>query len=75
MSTSNRRFTNLNLHFPVGLQSLVLICVKGSMVTERVTELVQQRLHEHALSLNDDIVSTITDGASIIIKLSCEAEP
>ena len=71
-STRNRRFINLNLHFPVGLQSLGLILVKGSIVTERAIELVQERLHEYALSLNDDIVSTITDGTSIMIKFGRE---
>ena len=71
-STHNQRFINLNLHFPVGLQSLGLICVKGSMVTERAIELVQERLHEYALFLNDDIVSTITDGASIMMKFGHE---
>ena len=38
-------------HFPVGLQSLGLIREKGSMVTERAIELVQERLHEYALSI------------------------
>ena len=69
-STRNRRFVNLNLHFLVGLQSLGLIRVKGRRVTERAIELVQERLHKYALSLNDDIVSTITEGASIMIKLA-----
>ena len=73
-STRNRRFINLNLHFPVGLQSLGLTRVKGSMVTERAIELEQERLHEYALSLNDDIVSTLTDGASIMIKFGRETE-
>ena len=67
-STRNRRFINLNLHFPVGLKSLGLIRTKGSMVTERAIELVQERLYEYALPLNDDIVSTTTDGTSIMMK-------
>ena len=74
-STRNRRFINLNLHFPVGLQSLGLILVKGSMVTERAIELLQERLHEYALFLNEGITSTITDGASIMMKIGRETEP
>ena len=74
-STRNRRFINLNLHFPLGLQSPGLIHVKGSMVTERADKLLKERLQEYALSLNDDIVSTITDGASIMIKFGREIEP
>ena len=45
------------------------------MVTERAIELVQERLHEYALFLNDDTVSTITDGASIMTKFGRETEP
>ena len=74
-STRNRRFINFNLHFPVGLQSLGLIRVKGRMVTERAIELVQERLHKYALSLNDNIVTTITNGASIMMKFGRETEP
>ena len=42
---------------------------------ERAIELVQEKLHEYALSLNDDIVSTTTDGASIMMKFGRETEP
>ena len=45
------------------------------MVTESTIELVQERSHKYALSLNDDIVSTITNGASIVIKFKRETEP
>ena len=61
--------------FQFGLQSFGLIRVKESMMTERAIELVLERLHEYALSLNDDIVSTITDGASIMMKFGRETEP
>ena len=44
-------------------------------MTERVIELMQERFHEYALSLNDDIVSIIMDGASIMIKFGRETEP
>ena len=66
-SPRNRGFINLNLHFPVGLQSLGFVRVKGSMETERAIELVQKKLHEYALFLNDHTVSTITNGASIMM--------
>ena len=67
-STRNRRFINLNLHFPVGLQSLGLIRVKARMVTEMAIKLVQERLHEYAPSLNDD-------SASIMTKFGRKTEP
>ena len=41
---------------------------------EKAIELVQKRLHEYALTLNDDIVSTITDNASIRMKFGRETE-
>ena len=44
-------------------------------MTEREIELVQERPHEYTLSLNDDIVSTITDCASIMLKFGRETEP
>ena len=74
-TTRNRRFINLNLHFLVGFQSLGLIRVKGSLMTERALEFVQERLNKYALSLNDGIVSTIMDGASIMMKFGRETEP
>ena len=45
------------------------------MLTERAIELVQERLHEYALFLNDDIVANVTDGASIMKKFGRETEP
>ena len=45
------------------------------MVTERAIELVHERLYEYALSLNDDTVSTITNGASSMINFGRETEP
>ena len=44
-------------------------------MTERAIEIVRERLHECALSLNDDTVSTITNGASIMMKFGRETEP
>ena len=73
--TRNRRFVKLNLHFAVGHQSLGLFRVKGSMLTERAIELVQERLYEYALSLYDNIVSTIRNGTSIVIKFGRETKP
>ena len=44
-------------------------------MTERAIELVQEKLQKYAPSLNDDIVSNINDGASIMIKFGRETEP
>ena len=46
--------------------------MKGSKLTERAIELVQERFLEYAPSVNDDIVSTITDGAFIMMKFRRE---
>lgn len=63
--------STFNLHFFVRFHLLGLIRVKGSLKTARAIKLV----HEYALSANDDIVSTITDGASIMMKFGRETMP
>ena len=46
-STRNRRFINPNSHFSTDFLSLGLITVMGSMNTERLIQLVKERLSEY----------------------------
>ena len=46
-----------------------MIHVKGSMKSEKSIELVQGRLAKFNLNLDTDIVATITDGASVMMKV------
>ena len=68
-SVRNRRYMNLNLHDGQSFQSLGMIRVKGSMKSEKAIELVQGRLAKFNLNLDTDIVATITDGASVMMKV------
>ena len=67
-SVRNRGYMNLNQHNEKTIYSLSMIRVKGSMETEKAIELVKQRLTKFNLSHDSDIVSTITDGASVMMK-------
>ena len=74
-SSLNRRYLNLNLHFKDGVQSLNMIKIKGSMATEKAIDLVRTRLAEYEVSLEEDAVATITDGASVTMKFGRKTEP
>ena len=63
---------NFNLHDGQSFQSLGMIRVKGSMKSEKAIELVQGRLAKFNLNLDTDIVATITDGASAMMKVGRE---
>lgn len=68
-SGGNRRFLNIIVH---GIDSkfwnLGLTRIRGSMTAEKCVEIVSNSLSEFNLSLEDDLVSTITDGASVMVK-------
>ena len=74
-SVRNRRYMNLNLHGEKTFYSLGMIRVKGSMNAEKAIALVKQRLMKFNLSLDSDIVSTITDGASVMMKFGRLTKP
>ena len=63
---------NLNLHDGQSFQSLGMIRAKGSMKSEKAIELVQGRLAKFNHNLDTDIVATITDGASVMMKAGRE---
>ena len=58
----NCHYTNLSLHGLNGFQSLRMICVRGSMKTERAIQLLCKKL-------DNQTVAAITDGVSAIMKL------
>lgn len=74
-STRNRRFINLNLHFSSGFQSLGLIRVFGSTNAGKMINLVKEKLSEYKVSLDNDVVASITDAASIMIKFGSDTNP
>ena len=38
------------------------------MYTERLIQLLKERLSEYKVSLDDDVVASVTDGVSIMMK-------
>ena len=74
-SVRNRRYMNFNLHNEQSFQSLGMIRVKCSMKSEKAIELIQGRLAKFNLNLDTDIVATITDGASAMMKVGRQTSP
>ena len=69
-SIANRRYMNVNVHGVVGtVWSLGLVCVSGSMPSAKCIQLVENKLKENGLSLQNDIVCITTDGASLMTKV------
>lgn len=74
-STRNRRYMNINVHFQGGFRSLGVIRIQGSMNAAKAIKLVEERLESFGLNLNTDVVATVTDGASLMVKLGKETSP
>ena len=66
---------NVNLHCDDSFHSLGMIRIQGSMPSEKTAELVEERLNFFNLSLQSDIVATITDGASVMRKFGRITSP
>ena len=66
---------NVNLHSADSFHSLGMIRIKGSMPSEKAAELVEERLNYFQLSMENDIVSSITDGASVMKKFGRITSP
>ena len=67
-SMRNRRYMNNNVHFHGGFRSLGLVRIQGSLNAAKAIKLVEERLQLFDLNLNKDVVATITDGASRMVK-------
>jgi len=68
-SNRNRRYMCVNVHANAQFWSLGMIRVHGSMPAEKCVELLEQKLSDFGLSLNEDIVCICTDGASVMTKV------
>lgn len=74
-STRNRRYMNLNAHYQGGFRSLGFIRIHGSMNSATAIKLVEERLESFGLNLNTDVVATVTDGASLMVKFGKDTSP
>ena len=64
-STRNRRYLNINLHYPGGFYCLGLVRVHGSMPADVMVESVKKRLEDFEVDPKH-ILAAITDGAKIM---------
>ena len=74
-SMRNRRYVNINVHFQGGFRSLGLVRIQGSLNAAKAIKLVEERLQLFDLNLNKDVVATITDGASLMVKFGKDTCP
>ena len=68
-SNSNRRYMNVNLHYKSKVWILGLTRIFYSMPAERAKDILEEKLKEFGIHLNDDVVAVITDGASVMTKM------
>ena len=71
----NRRYMNINIHFQGGFRSLGLVRIQGSLNAAKAIKLVEERLQLFDLNLSKDVVATITDGASLMVKFGRDTCP
>ena len=74
-SLRNRRYMNLNVHNATNFQSLGLVRINGSMNTEKAIQFVRDHLEKFHLNLDNDIIATITEGASVMMKFGKTTTP
>ena len=74
-SMRNRRYMNINVHFQDGFRSLRLIRVQGSLKATKAIKLVEERLQLFGLDLNKDVVASVKDGASLMVKFRKDTNP
>lgn len=68
-SVRNRRYLNINIHAEKKIWNIGVTQVSGSMPAEKCIEVIDLKLKDHGLSLNEDIVCITTDGASVMKKV------
>ena len=74
-SVRKRRYLSLNLHDGDECHSLGMSRVIASMPAEKAIQLVHEKLAYFGLDLDADIVSTITDGASVMLRVGRLTSP
>lgn len=67
-SINNRRYFNLNVHSLTKLWNLGMIRIFGSLAAEKIVDMVEGKLSEFNLSTKKHIISSVTDGASVMKK-------
>ncbi|XP_013199728.1 uncharacterized protein LOC132903872 isoform X2 [Amyelois transitella] len=72
-SLRNKRYMNINLHSKgfggFNFKNLGLVKISGSMPAQKAFELLRDHLAKFKVSVDDDVISQTTDGASVMIKM------
>ena len=66
---------NINVHFQGGFCSLGMIRTQGNLNAAKAIKPVEERLQLFGLDLNKDVVATVTDGASLMVKFGKDTCP
>ena len=74
-SMRNCRYMNINVHFQGGFCSQAVICIQGNLNAAKAIKLIEERLQLFGLDLNKDVVATVTDGASLLVKFKKDTCP
>ena len=74
-SMRNCQYMNMYVHFQGGFRSLGMIHIQGSLNAAKAIKLVEKQLQLFGLDLNKEVVATVTDGASLIVKFGKETCP
>ena len=74
-SMRNSQYMNINVHFQDGFRSLGLIRIQGSLNATKAIKLVEERLQLFGVDLNKDVVASVMDGASLMVKFGKDTCP
>lgn len=67
-SSQNKRLMNINIHTFQEYWTLGMVKLPGSLPSERVKEMLVAQLASYNLTMQDHIVCSTTDGASVKVK-------
>lgn len=68
-SNRNRRYLNINIQSQNKIWNLGMVRLRGTMPAEKLIPLIEEKLMEFDVSLNQHIVAICTDGASVMTKV------
>ena len=66
---------NVNLHYKFQVWDLGMVRIFNSMPAEIAKDILEMRLREFDILLNDDVVALLTDGASVMKKMGTLSKP
>ncbi len=68
-SLGNQRYMNVNIHYNMETFNLGMEPISASMNAEKGLKLLKRRLSKFGLDLDHDIIASVSDGASVMVKM------